>query len=261
MLPGAQLHLYDGNAQHAALLQKHLVLAGHQLTLFRTFDALTSAFSRELPEILLLVPPPDHLQVPDELQCLRDAHPALLILVLLDSALYQDRALWLRAGADVVLSRPYALEELQAWISSLLRRGASSVRANGNHLVYADLSCDLSRHRVTRAGQAIKLTVREFDLLVYFLQHPEQVLPRLQILHAVWGSGWRGDDNLLDVYIRYLRNKLDVPGSSSLIHTERGIGFVLRQAEMIKQRPKQQSDLSQTSPSGSALDTACQTTC
>lgn len=244
MLPGAQLHLYDGNAQHAALLQKHLVLAGHQLTLFSAFDALMAALSRELPEILLLVPSPDQLQDPEEIQRLREAHPALLILVLLDSAFYQDRAIWLRAGADVVLSRPYALEELQAWIISLLRRSGSPASAHGSQLVYADLSCDLSGHQVSRAGQVIKLTVREFDLLVYFLQHPEQVLPRLQILHAVWGSGWRGDDNLLDVYIRYLRNKLDVPGSTPLIHTERGIGFVLRQEERTKPQPKSQSDQS-----------------
>ena len=148
MLPGAQLHLYDANAQHAALLQKHLVLAGHQLTLFRTFDALTSAFSRELPEILLLVPSPDQLQDPEEIHRLREAYPALLILVLLDSAFYQDRSIWLRGGADVVLSRPYALEELQAWIISLLRRSGSSASAHGSQLVYADLSCDLSGHQV-----------------------------------------------------------------------------------------------------------------
>ena len=152
-----------------------------------------------------------------------------------------------RRGADVVLSRPYALEELQAWISSLLRRSRSSPTPHSGALTYADLTVDLVAHQVRRASQDIKLTVKEFDLLVYFLQHPEQVLPRLQILHAVWGSGWRGDDNLLDVYIRYLRNKLDVPGSPPLIHTERGVGFVLRQVERTKPKPKVRTALSRPS--------------
>ena len=247
MLPGAQLHLFDADPQHSSLLQKHLALAGQQLTCFATVEQLQAALMLEQPEILLLVPPVEQLHSPDCLDLLRVDHPFLTVLVLLDSASYQDRALWLKRGADVVLSRPYALEELQAWITSLLRRSRSSPTPHSGALTYADLTVDMVAHQVRRAGQAIKLTVKEFDLLVYFLQHPEQVLPRLQILHAVWGSGWRGDDNLLDVYIRYLRNKLDVPGSPPLIHTERGIGFVLRQEERTKPQPKLRSALSRPS--------------
>ena len=240
MLPGAQLHLFDLEPQHCSLLQKQFALAGHQLTSFPTLDELVAALKLEQPNLLLLVPPVELLRSPDFLDPLRADHPLLPILVLLDSQSYQDRALWLKRGADAVLSRPYALEELQAWISSLLRHSSSSQLAHNGLITYADLRVDLVAHQASRAGQKIKLTIKEFDLLVYFLQRPEQVLPRLQILHGVWGQSWRGDDNLLDVYIRYLRKKVDAPHSTPLIHTVRGIGYVLRDGEL----PSPQSHLS-----------------
>lgn len=231
MLAGAQLYLLDVDTQHFSLLQKHLAMAGHYLTCFSIFDEVLAALKLEQPTVLLLVPPVGMLHSPDWLDLLRADHPLLPILVLLDSHSYHYRSLWLNHGADAVLSRPYALEELQAWISSLLRRSIKSQTPSSGLLAYADLTVDVVARQVRRSGQQIKLTIKEFDLLVYFLRNPEQVLPRLQILHAVWGQSWRGDDNLLDVYIRYLRKKVDVPHSTSLIQTVRGIGFALRDPE------------------------------
>jgi len=240
LLPGAQLHLFDVDPQHCSLLQKQFALAGHQLTSFSILDELVAALKLEQPNLLMLVPPVELLHSPDCLDSLKADHPLLPILVLLDSASYQDRALWLKRGADAVLSRPYAMEELQAWIGSLLRSSSNSRVAHSGQITYADLAVDLVAHQACRAGQMIKLTIKEFDLLVYFLQRPEQVLPRLQILHGVWGQSWRGDGNLLDVYIRYLRKKVDAPHPTPLIHTVRGVGYVLRDGEL----PSSQSQLS-----------------
>ena len=232
MLSGAQLYLFDVDPEHCLLLQKQFALSGHHLASFFTVDELVAALNLEQPNLVVLVPPVELLHAPDCLDTLRADHPLLPILVLLDSESYQDRALWLKRGADAVLSRRYAMEELQAWISSLLRRFSNSRDANSGLIAYADLTVDLVAHQASRAGQQMKLTIKEFDLLVYLLQRPEQVLPRLQILHAVWGHSWSGDDNLLDVYIRYLRKKVDAPYSTPLIHTVRGIGYVLREAQL-----------------------------
>ena len=228
MLPGKHLHLYAVDSKHSSVLRKHLVARGYQLTLFHSIGGLQDLLDQEQPDLLIWATPHGSSSSAKQLEYLVARHPLLRCLILLDSTSYVDRSLWLNAGADAVLSCPYAIEELQAWINALLRRTLAPSTQHPS-ITYADLSVDLVRRHTLRAGVQIKLTVKEFDLLVYFLRHPDQVLPRLQILHAVWGASWSGDDNLLDVYIRYLRKKIDLPGLTPLIHTERGIGFVLRQ--------------------------------
>ena len=100
-------------------------------------------------------------------------------------------------------------------------------RSDAPLLVHRDLSVNTDQRAVLRADAPVKLTVKEYDLLLYLLRHVGQVMPRQQILHAVWGSTWTGDDNLLDVYIRYLRKKIEKPELEPLIHTARGVGFML----------------------------------
>ena len=135
----------------------------------------------------------------------------------------------LQAGADDVLSIPYAFEELIARLHALLRRSAMGRNDNaGSLLCCGDLVVSTDDRQVSRAGQPIKLTVKEYDLLLCLLRHQQEVLSRQRILHAVWGDTWVGDDNLLDVYIRYLRKKIERPYLEPLIHTVRGVGFVLR---------------------------------
>jgi DNA-binding response OmpR family regulator len=137
-----------------------------------------------------------------------------------------DRVAGLDAGADDYLVKPFSIEELLARIRALLRR---------THELDADLLQfeDLSLHRLTREvfreQRAIDLTAKEFDLLAYLLSHPRQVVTRDQLLEKVWGYDFMGDSNIIEVYIRYLRLKLEDHNEKRLIYTVRGVGYVLRE--------------------------------
>ena len=162
---------------------------------------------------------------------LRRQWPSCSILLVIGDDDYRLRASALDAGADDVLSYPFHLEEFLARARALLRRSTVAIlelQGLVRRLSCRDLSIDVDQRAVVRDGQSIRLTVKEFDLLHYLLCHKEQVLSRQQILHAVWGDTWVGDDNLLDVYIRYLRKKIERPDLEPLIHTVRGVGFMLK---------------------------------
>lgn len=142
-----------------------------------------------------------------------------------------DKIAGLDTGADDYLTKPFEIEELLARIRALLRRNAFHQEKGEKEketLTIEDLSVDIKKRMVQRAGQPIELTQREFDLLVYLLRNEGEVLNREQILSAVWGYGFMGETNVVDVYIRYLRNKLDRNYARSLIHTVRGIGYTIR---------------------------------
>ena len=191
---------------------------------------------------------------------LRDARPALLILDLMlpgvdgleicrrvraaesDGALLplpilmltardtvQDRVIGLEAGADDYLVKPFAFEELLARVRALLRRTAiQQAIAPANIMRFEDLELDLSARTVHRAGRAITLTVREYDLITLFLRHPNQVLPRALIMSRVWGDDFFGDSNVLEVTIGNLRRELEAADEPRLLQTVRGAGYVLR---------------------------------
>jgi len=132
-----------------------------------------------------------------------------------------DKVRALDLGADDYVSKPFAFDELVARVRAVLRRrGGTSER-----LAFADLVCDLSTREVTRGGRMVALTPREFALLVYFLRHPRQVLTRDIILQAVWGDEFSSDAKVVDVYVGYLRHKLNLP---QLIQTVRGVGYALK---------------------------------
>lgn len=132
-----------------------------------------------------------------------------------------DKVRALDLGADDYVSKPFAFDELVARVRAVLRRrGGASER-----LAFADLVCDLSTREVTRGGRMVALTPREFALLVYFLRHPRQVLTRDIILQAVWGDEFSSDAKVVDVYVGYLRHKLNLP---QLIQTVRGVGYALK---------------------------------
>jgi len=132
-----------------------------------------------------------------------------------------DKVRALDLGADDYVSKPFAFDELVERVRAVLRRrGGASER-----LAFADLVCDLSTREVTRGGRMVALTPREFALLVYFLRHPRQVLTRDIILQAVWGDEFSSDAKVVDVYVGYLRHKLNLP---QLIQTVRGVGYALK---------------------------------
>ena len=144
-----------------------------------------------------------------------------------------DRVAGLDAGADDYLPKPFALEELLARVGSLLRRTRSEARKaaekDQTRLQFEDLVMDTSTRDVTRAGRAFSLTRTEFALLHLLLQNPRHVLARQTILEEVWGYDFPTSGNALEVYIGYLRRKTEAGGESRLIHTVRGVGYVLRE--------------------------------
>ncbi|MEU6115843.1 response regulator transcription factor [Streptomyces sp. NPDC047117] len=144
-----------------------------------------------------------------------------------------DRVTGLDAGADDYLVKPFELDELLARIRALLRRSSYAAAAGaapdeGDTLTFADLTMNLATREVTRGDRPVELTRTEFTLLEMFLAHPRQVLTREQILKAVWGFDFEPSSNSLDVYVMYLRRKTEAGGEPRLVHTVRGVGYVLR---------------------------------
>lgn len=153
------------------------------------------------------------------------------IIMLTARGTVPERVAGLDAGADDYLLKPFAIEELLARIRVLLRRNSTS----HEQILFTlqDLSLNTSTHEVFREDQKITLTAREFDLLEMFLRNQNHVLSRDMILEKVWGYDFKGDTNVVDVYVRYLRQKIDIPFEVPLIQTIRGVGYMLK-AEMRK---------------------------
>lgn len=139
-----------------------------------------------------------------------------------------DKVKGLDAGADDYVTKPFVIEELLARIRARLRT-TPAARQEGNRLVAGDLVISRDTRQATRGGQPVPLTRREFDLLVYLVENSGLVVSRETILASVWGYDYYGGDNVVDVYIRYLRAKIDEPFSTRLIHTVRGVGYTLRE--------------------------------
>ena len=152
---------------------------------------------------------------------------SLPVIMLTARDAVMDKVTGLDMGADDYITKPFSIEELLARIRVALRKGTARAEENASFSC-ADLCLDPARHRVTRGGQEIELTGREFALLQYFLENKTHVLTREQVLSHVWGYQYMGETNVVDVYVRYLRNKIDDPFEQKLLHTVRGVGYVLR---------------------------------
>ncbi len=148
------------------------------------------------------------------------------ILILTAKDTVTDRVQGLDMGADDYMTKPFNLDELLARIRALLRRSQPS---RPQALRFADLTLDTGTRQATRADRVIPLTAKEYELLELFMRHPRQVLTRDMIFDRVWGYDFGGESNIIEVYIRYLRQKLENPGEARLLHTVRGMGYVLRE--------------------------------
>jgi DNA-binding response OmpR family regulator len=175
----------------------------------------------------LTLPGRDGLEI---LRTLRERGVDTPVLVLTARDSLEDRVTGLDTGADDYLVKPFAFEEMLARIRALVRRGRGSEAA---HLELGDLEMDLVARKVSRAGRAVELTLREFELLEYLLRHEGQVVSRGLLARDVWKETARTTplDNVIDVHIARLRKKIDLEFDVKLIHTIRGVGFMLREGE------------------------------
>jgi len=171
----------------------------------------------------LMLPGMDGLEV---CQRLRASSGNQLILMLTAKDTISDRIHGLDSGADDYMVKPFELDELLAHVRALLRRTQTE---RVQVLSFLDLELDTSTRQASRQKRQISLTAKEYDLLELFLRHPRQVLTREMIFDRVWGYDFGGESNVLDVYIRYLRQKLEEGNELRLIHTVRGVGYVLRE--------------------------------
>ncbi|MEU5261896.1 response regulator transcription factor [Amycolatopsis sp. NPDC021455] len=212
-------------------LRRSLEFNGYQVQLASDGAQALEAIIADRPDAMVLdvmMPRLDGLEVARRLRSTGDDLP---ILVLTARDTVSDRVSGLDAGADDYLPKPFALEELLARLRALLRRAVPEGQ-NGQAsevLSFADLTLDPGTREVRRGGREISLTRTEFALLELFLSYPKHVLTRGRILEEVWGYDFPTSGNALEVYVGYLRRKTEAEGEPRLIHTVRGVGYVLRE--------------------------------
>jgi two-component system OmpR family response regulator len=189
--------------------------------------AALAAAREERPDAVVLdvmLPDISGLQV---LGALREQHPQLPVLLLTAKDAVEDRIAGLSAGSDDYVTKPFSLEEVVLRLRSLLRRSGISAAEQGAQIVVGDLVLDEDSHEVTRGGDPISLTSTEYELLRFLMHNPKRVLSKTQILDRVWSYDFGGRSNIVELYISYLRKKID-SGRSPMIHTLRGAGYVLK---------------------------------
>ena len=215
----------DDDPEIVSLVKRGLAYDGYTVdTASDGAEALARALERE-PDLVVLdimMPGIDGIEVSKRLRQASDVP----ILMLTARGTVADRVVGLDSGADDYLVKPFSLDELLARVRALLRRRRPE---GGETLRFSDLSLDTATREVKRGKEVIELTAQEFDLLKLLLQHPRQVLRRDFIYERVWGYNFAGDSNVIEVYIRYLRSKLEAKGRQRLIHTVRSVGYVLRE--------------------------------
>jgi len=219
--------IVDDDPKLLKMLQRTLIYEGLNVsTATNGLEALPLVQSQQ-PDLIIvdwMMPKMDGLSF---IQRLRDEENKTMVLMLTARDAIENRVEGLESGADDYLVKPFAPAELVARVHAMLRR--VEAKPENQKASYADISLDPSTHEAMRGDVLLNLTVTEFNLLHLLLRHPRQVLERRQILNDVWGYDFGGDDNVLEIYIGYLRKKLEADGQPRLIQTVRGIGYVLRE--------------------------------
>ena len=224
-VPPPRVLVVDDEAAIREALERALRLEGFIVDLAEGGTLALERLAAEPPDVVVLdvvMPDLDGIEVTRRLRG-RGSRVPICILSARDEV--ADRVAGLRAGADDYLVKPFALEELTARLHALLRRTPSD---DGVPIRVGDLTVDPARRLVRRGAREIELTNREFELLEALARHPGMVLSRTQLLEQVWGYTFEVDSNVVDVFVSYLRRKLEVGGESRLLHTVRGVGFVVR---------------------------------
>ena len=223
----ATVLIVDDDPKLLKMLQRTLMYEGFRVFSASNGHAALSEVQARRPDVIELDWLMRGLDGLGVLERLRAAGDKTLVLMLTARDAVEQRVEGLESGADDYLVKPFAPAELLARLHALLRRPA--VVARDEALTYADLSLNPLTRETRRQERLFDLTSKEYDLLQFLMRHPRQVLTREQILQEVWGYDFGGDDNVLEVYVGYLRKKTEAGGESRLIHTVRGVGYVLRE--------------------------------
>lgn len=209
----------------ASFLERGLAAEGYQVSVENDGrDGLERARQDDFELIILdrMLPYVDGLEIT---RLLREERRPAMILMLTAKDSLADKIEGLKGGADDYLTKPFAFDELLARLVALRRR--RSEIDHESQLSIGSLTLDPQSRRVTRGGEAINLTVREFDLLRYLMSNPDKVVSRQRLLNSVWEYGYDPGTKIVDVYVRYLRAKIDTEGTPSLIQTVRGVGYMM----------------------------------
>ncbi|WP_018085858.1 response regulator transcription factor [Desulfurispora thermophila] len=217
----------DDDPKITALLRRALTFEGYEVITAASGQEGIDMALQENPDLVVLdimLPGLDGWEVCRQLR----QHSTVPILMLTARDEVADRVKGLNLGADDYLVKPFALEELLARVHAMLRRSKQLEEA-GRRLRFADLTLDLDSREARRGERTFALTAKEFDLLKLFMENPRRVLARDMIMDRIWGYDYSGESNVLEVYIGMLRQKLEEKGEARLIHTVRGVGYVLRE--------------------------------
>lgn len=219
----------DDEAVLAEMVSMALRYAGWKIATASDGASAIAAARNQRPDVVVLdVMLPDMSGL-DVLHKLREENPQLPVLLLTAKDAVEDRIAGLTAGGDDYVTKPFSIEEVVLRLRALLRRTGVTTVDSGAQLVVGDLVLDEDSHEVTRAGEPISLTSTEFELLRFMMRNSKRVLSKAQILDRVWSYDFGGRSNIVELYISYLRKKID-NGREPMIHTLRGAGYVLKPA-------------------------------
>jgi two-component system, OmpR family, response regulator NblR len=217
--------LIEDDGALAERIYVDLFKAGYQVTIAIDLAQGREYLANSMPQALVIDRELTSNTALDFVRELRDRGLTLPIILLLDGDHLLDRLSCLESGADDYLAKPYQASELLKLLGFYLQ----AIPASHQKLIFADLMLDLDTRHAVRGQRAVELTAKEFELLRYLMEHPAEILTREQILENVWGYESGGESNVIEVYVRYLRIKLQEAGEKRLIQTVRGLGYVLRE--------------------------------
>lgn len=228
MMSGERILVIEDEARIAQFIERGLIYEGYRVNVARDGQTGLNIARDTPPDLVILdwmLPGLDGLEVCKRLRTASEV--PILMLTAKDDV--KDRVTGLDAGADDYLVKPFSVDELMARVRALFRRSQPVSRPE--ILRFADLTLDTGTHRAYRGEKPIDLTAKEYELLELFMRNPRQVLTRDVIFDRVWGYDFGGESNIIEVYVRYLRQKTEADGMPRLIHTVRGVGYVLREEE------------------------------